>query len=110
MSEMMSASQEQSSGIEQINMAIMQMDNVTQQNAALVEEAAAAAQALQEQVHCLNDVVRVFQLDSRLPALHPVRQPVTGMVPPVMPKPPLIPATTSRAGQYKTLESEWQQF
>ena len=110
MSEMMSASQEQSSGIEQINMAIMQMDNVTQQNAALVEEAAAAAQALQEQVHCLNDVVRVFQLDSRFPALHPVRQPVTGMVPPVMPKPPLIPATTSRAGQYKTLESEWQQF
>ncbi|WP_257572360.1 methyl-accepting chemotaxis protein, partial [Janthinobacterium sp. UMAB-60] len=51
MSEMMSASQEQSAGIEQINMAVTQMDNVTQQNAALVEEAAAAAQAMQEQVN-----------------------------------------------------------
>src|SRR5690606_24048827 len=48
MGEIMAASQEQSSGIEQVNTAISQMDEVTQQNAALVEEAAAAAASLQE--------------------------------------------------------------
>lgn len=42
----------------------MQMDSVTQQNAALVEEAAAAAQALQDQAHELEDVVRIFNLGS----------------------------------------------
>ena len=64
MSEIMLASQEQSSGIEQINNAVTQMDDVTQQNAALVEEAAAAAQAMQDQVHSLNQLVSVFRLDS----------------------------------------------
>ncbi len=49
MGEISAASQEQTSGIEQINQAITQMDQVTQQNAALVEEASAAAQSLQEQ-------------------------------------------------------------
>jgi len=49
MGEISSASQEQTSGIEQVNQAIAQMDQVTQQNAALVEEAAAAASSLQEQ-------------------------------------------------------------
>ncbi|WP_296947615.1 methyl-accepting chemotaxis protein [uncultured Massilia sp.] len=62
MSEIMMASQEQSAGIEQINHAVTQMDDVTQQNAALVEEAAAAAQAMQEQVDSLNDVVATFRL------------------------------------------------
>ena len=49
-------------GIEQVNQAIAQMDQVTQQNAALVEEAAAAADALQEQAQELNQVVGVFKL------------------------------------------------
>ena len=57
------ASQEQTSGIEQINQAITQMDQVTQQNAALVEEAAAAAASLQEQAGALTQVVSVFKLD-----------------------------------------------
>ncbi|WP_165967735.1 methyl-accepting chemotaxis protein [Sapientia aquatica] len=56
------ASQEQNSGIEQINQAITQMDNVTQQNAALVEQAAAAAASMQEQVERLVDVVSGFKL------------------------------------------------
>ena len=56
------ASAEQSDGIEQINQAIMQMDQVTQQNAALVEEAAAAADALQEQSQALAQVVSAFKL------------------------------------------------
>ena len=60
--EIASASAEQTSGIEQINQAITQMDEVTQQNAALVEEAAAAAEALQEQAANLAGVVNIFNL------------------------------------------------
>ena len=62
--EISSASQEQSAGIEQVNQAITQMDDVTQQNAALVEEAAAASQALQEQADRLAAAVAVFKLDA----------------------------------------------
>ena len=62
MAEIAQASDEQRSGIEQVNQAIAQMDQVTQQNAALVEEAAAAADALQEQAQELNQVVGVFKL------------------------------------------------
>lgn len=62
MSEIMLASQEQTAGIEQINEAIVQMDDVTQQNAALVEEAAAAATALQNQADDLSQLVSTFQL------------------------------------------------
>jgi methyl-accepting chemotaxis protein len=64
MGEITVASHEQTSGIEQINQAIAQMDQVTQQNAALVEEAAAAAGSLREQAGGLARVVRVFKLDA----------------------------------------------
>jgi methyl-accepting chemotaxis protein len=57
------ASREQTSGIEQIGQAITQMDEVTQQNASLVEEAAAASEALQRQANKLAQLVSVFQLD-----------------------------------------------
>ncbi|ASU38853.1 methyl-accepting chemotaxis protein [Herbaspirillum sp. meg3] len=60
--EISAASVEQSSGLEQINQAIAQMDEVTQQNAALVEEAAAAAQSLQDQAGRLSLAVGVFKL------------------------------------------------
>ncbi|HXA47125.1 MAG TPA: methyl-accepting chemotaxis protein [Burkholderiaceae bacterium] len=62
MGEITAASQEQTSGIEQINQAIIQMDQVTQQNAALVEEAAAAAGSLQDQSSHLAKSVSVFTL------------------------------------------------
>jgi methyl-accepting chemotaxis protein len=61
MGEITAASQEQSNGIEQVNQAIMQMDETTQQNAALVEEAAAAAKSMQDQAANLARVVSVFQ-------------------------------------------------
>jgi methyl-accepting chemotaxis protein len=64
MGEISVASQEQTSGIDQINQAITQMDQVTQQNAALVEEASAAAEAMQEQAARLALVVSVFQINS----------------------------------------------
>ncbi|VTU20221.1 methyl-accepting chemotaxis protein [Variovorax sp. RA8] len=60
--EISAASHEQTQGIEQINQAITQMDQVTQQNAALVEEAAAAAQSMQEQAGSLVQTVSAFRL------------------------------------------------
>ncbi|MCC7643489.1 MULTISPECIES: methyl-accepting chemotaxis protein [unclassified Janthinobacterium] len=63
MAEITSASNEQEAGIEQINQAITEMDAVTQQNAALVEEAAAASEALQDQAGILAEAVSVFKLD-----------------------------------------------
>jgi len=63
MTEIMTAGEEQSLGIGQINQAVAQMDQVTQQNAALVEEAAAAAASLQEQARTLAEAVAAFQLD-----------------------------------------------
>ncbi len=58
-----SASAEQTAGIERVNDAINEMNNVTHQNAALVEEAAAAAQSLQDQAGHLEQVVSIFKLD-----------------------------------------------
>ena len=62
MSEITSASQEQSHGIEEVNQAIAQMDEMTQQNAALVEEAAAAAESMKGQATMLAKAVSVFKL------------------------------------------------
>ncbi|HTH76916.1 MAG TPA: methyl-accepting chemotaxis protein [Trinickia sp.] len=58
------ASGEQSTGIEQINLAVVQMDSVTQQNAALVEQAAAAAASLEEQAAQLDSAVAAFRVDA----------------------------------------------
>jgi methyl-accepting chemotaxis protein len=62
MAEIAAASIEQSSGIEQVNQAITQMDEVTQRNAALVEEAAAAAESLEEQAQVLSQAVSAFKV------------------------------------------------
>jgi methyl-accepting chemotaxis protein len=64
MTEIASASAEQTSGIEQINIAITDMDSVTQQNAALVEQAAAAARSMQEEAVRLQQAVAVFRVDA----------------------------------------------
>jgi len=61
--EIASASREQSSGIEQVNKAVMQMDQTTQQNAALVEEASAASQAIVEQAQALNVMIARYKVD-----------------------------------------------
>ncbi|MBA5687348.1 MCP four helix bundle domain-containing protein [Duganella sp. LX47W] len=62
MGDIMAASEEQSSGIEQVNSAIMDIDGVTQQNAALVEQAAAAAASMQDQAGQLAELVSIFKL------------------------------------------------
>ena len=66
--EISQASREQTDGIEQINQAVAQMDQGTQQNAALVEQSAAAATALQQQARDLEQVVAAFRLDAALDA------------------------------------------
>jgi len=70
--EIAAASQEQSGGIDQVNHAVMQMDEVTQQNAALVEEASAAARAMQEQANELQAQMTFFRLHGEESAAAPV--------------------------------------
>ncbi len=60
--EISDASREQSAGIEQVNRAVVEMDQVTQQNAALVEQAAAAAHSLKDQVDVLREAIGSFKL------------------------------------------------
>jgi len=71
MAEISAASQEQTAGIEQVNQTVMQMDETTQQNAALVEEATAAARAMEEQATLLDEAVAVFQLSAKPAAANP---------------------------------------
>ncbi|HEL4832859.1 TPA: MCP four helix bundle domain-containing protein [Stenotrophomonas maltophilia] len=71
MSDIAAASKEQAAGIEQVNQVVVQMDQVTQQNAALVEEATAASRALEEQAHALTTSVAVFKVEqgARMPIM-----------------------------------------
>ena len=62
MGEIASASDEQSRGIDQVGQAVTEMDRVTQQNASLVEESAAAAASLEEQASRLSQAVSVFRI------------------------------------------------
>ncbi|MGK5070144.1 Aerotaxis receptor [compost metagenome] len=73
MEEIASASREQSHGIGQVNMAVTQMDEVTQQNAALVEESAAASASLQDQTLQLEQAMALFKLERRRGGPVPVR-------------------------------------
>ncbi|KAB8065603.1 methyl-accepting chemotaxis protein [Janthinobacterium violaceinigrum] len=97
MGEIASASQEQSQGIAQVNATVTQMDDATQQNAALVEEAAAAAQSLQDQAGRLAQVVSVFKLEETgqapqqaiaRPALPKAVRPAIAAAPAARPKAP----------------------
>jgi methyl-accepting chemotaxis protein len=89
------AGREQSNGIEQINQAIVAMDQTTQQNAALVEQAAAAAQSLQDQASGLARVVSIFKLHET-----PLRQ--TPPVPSATPRSHLQPSPQLRVATRKT--------
>lgn len=101
MAEITKASEEQSTGIEQVNQAIGQMDNVTQQNAALVEEATAAAESLEEQAHDLAVIVGSFKVDDKPMAIS-------------------APPSTTRTAKEKAVKSnipapnksydEWEEF
>ena len=94
MGEITTASQEQTSGLDQINQAIGQMDDITQQNVALVEEAAAAAGSLQDQASMLSKVVGVFTLDAA-----PNRRPVQAALARPAAAPPRTPAPRAAIAQ-----------
>ena len=117
MGEITSATHEQTIGIEQINMAIAQMDEVTQQNAALVEEAAAASQSMQEQAGELAHVVGFFKTGNHVASAakpSPVRAaPAAPAIarPAARPAPvrKAVAAAPARRGN-AAAESEWEEF
>ena len=124
MAEISNASQEQSAGIEQVNHSIIEMDSMTQQNAALVEEAAAAAQSLQDQAGELARVVSIFKLevgDERALAAAIAAAPVAHHAVAVVPKKPAArpaakkvaaPAAPEKKKVVATATSadEWEEF
>ncbi|WP_312548937.1 methyl-accepting chemotaxis protein [Massilia sp.] len=130
MGEIANASAEQSAGIEQVNMSIIEMDSMTQQNAALVEEAAAAAQSLQDQAGELARVVSIFKLvdgeesvaapapaavpaapAASVPAVPMVRKPAARQARPVLKKPAAeaAPAKPKKA-PVAAGSDEWEEF
>ena len=128
--EIAEASREQSTGIEQVNRAITQMDEVTQQNAALVEEAAAAAQSLQAQATNLVNAVSIFKIDAHqmaspavkarpmpkaAPAVPAASIPVApkaapAAAPKLPPAKPAKPASASASARGKDDAQDWEEF
>ena len=112
MAEISAASQEQSSGIEQVNQAVVQMDETTQQNAALVEEASAAARSMEEQANLLAEAVSVFRTGAAtaVAAARPVLAAVTAKVTPVrrpaVLAPRIEPTLAANAGVGKSSSRE----
>lgn len=107
------ASREQSAGIEQVTQAVGQMDEVTQQNAALVEQAAAAAESLEEQARGLVKSVAMFKLNDggrrRLPSIALAAAPRPAAKKPVS-RPALAkPASKKPAGAADD-DEEWAEF
>ncbi|MCE4361017.1 methyl-accepting chemotaxis protein [Xanthomonas hortorum] len=115
MGEISAASQEQSAGIEQVNQTITQMDETTQQNAALVEEATAAARALEDQATQLTDAVAVFKTDVAY-AQAPVRAAVLRPAVTTAVKAKVAAAGRSAASKPRAVvtapsnDSSWQEF
>jgi methyl-accepting chemotaxis protein-1 (serine sensor receptor) len=113
MAEIMAASQEQSAGIEQVNQAIAQMDQVTQQNASLVEEAAAAAESMQDQAGQLARAVGVFRLDGAYAAAEArpaVAAPARAPRATTRAAPSLAAPRPRLAARAEPKAEEWEQF
>ncbi|WP_308936687.1 methyl-accepting chemotaxis protein [Duganella radicis] len=109
MADIQAANSEQSTGIEQINQAIVQMDQVTQQNAALVEESAAASEAMQEQARKLAELVSVFRVEQSGPALAAPSRPRPA--PRVAPKTvATLPKPVSSRKTVKETATDWEEF
>ncbi|MEA9557821.1 methyl-accepting chemotaxis protein [Xanthomonas nasturtii] len=116
MGEISAASQEQSAGIEQVNQTITQMDETTQQNAALVEEATAAARSMEEQAGHLAEAVSVFKLDESAAVAQARVRPVASR--PVAVKTAAKPAVRTAAApsarsakpQAALADGNWQEF
>jgi len=111
MQQISAASQEQSSGIAQVNQAIVSIDDVTQQNAALVEEAAAAAQSMRDQAEMLSEAVSVFRLADHQadPKRLAARAVVKAATRPTAPAPARAPAAARLVKPAKA-DKEWEEF
>ena len=105
MGEIASASDEQSRGIEQVSIAVTQMDQVTQQNATLVQQAASSTHALEVESENLTRAVSVFRLATSDGVLQPRNGQVSGFTPRQVTQPALLPAT-ARAGS----ADNWETF
>ncbi|HEY4368212.1 MAG TPA: methyl-accepting chemotaxis protein [Steroidobacteraceae bacterium] len=112
--EISSASSQQAGGLDQVNGAIMQMDEMTQQNAAMSEETAAVASSMTDQARTLKELISVFRVDDSAPnapitAPAPARAPVIAAVPKAARKPTLrsVPTPARKAAGSNT---EWQEF
>ncbi|QNH11249.1 chemotaxis protein [Xanthomonas sp. SI] len=122
MAEISAASAEQSSGIEQVSKTVMQLDETTQQNAALVEEATAAAKSMEDQASDLTRAVAVFRLAGAarpVAAVAPRPVPVQAAVRPVAaarapvkkaPAAAARPLVRSKLGGALVESSEWEEF
>ncbi|WP_370867392.1 methyl-accepting chemotaxis protein [Atopomonas sediminilitoris] len=104
MADIAAASAEQSTGIEEVNRAVSQMDEMTQQNAALVEQAAASAEALQGQSNMLSQAVSVFKLDNRVAAAPSLAHAKPAHAAKPMPASRALPKVNRNA------EDEWEEF
>ncbi|MDI5935189.1 methyl-accepting chemotaxis protein [Halomonas kalidii] len=112
MDEISAASQEQSDGIEQVSQAVGQMDQVTQQNAALVQQASAAAASLEEQASRLEQAVAVFRLAGMASQPSP---PLADRSPATLPQASQPPAGRQApaprpARREAVTEDEWEEF
>ncbi|WP_416203952.1 methyl-accepting chemotaxis protein [Xanthomonas euvesicatoria] len=119
MGEISAASQEQSAGIEQVNLTVTQMDETTQQNAALVEEATAAARSMEEQAGELTQAVSIFKIQAERPAairpiapavLQPKRKPVATAKHDVATVAAKRPARQAAIGSVAGNTTDWQDF
>jgi methyl-accepting chemotaxis protein len=99
-----SASREQSTGIEEINKALTQMDEVTQQNSALVEENAASAKTLEHQSAAMNEKVAFFQLDEHA-GHRTVKSPARAPVPRMAAKPPAPKTGADQRGPARRMQA-----
>ena len=122
--EITAASAEQSSGISQVNQSINSLDQMTQQNAALVEQSAAAAQSLREQADQLAQAVAVFKINAVMPQ-HPMKDITPRPAPPqklagspkptaalthAKPTPPSRPARPAAPAAAAKADDDWETF
>src|SRR5258708_2460513 len=112
-SEIAVASAEQSAGVGEVNKAILQLESVTQQNAALVEQAAASSLTFQEQADRLRDLVAPFRIQDETPIVPP-RQAAAAPKPKPraepLPRPGPRPLPKKKMAPAVGADDEWKEF
>jgi methyl-accepting chemotaxis protein len=104
------ASQEQATGLDQINKALTQMDEVTQQNSALVEENAATAKTLEQQAGAMTEQVSFFRLSGAAVVRKPVAAPIVSPVKPAATKRGVVGRMQSKLATAFKLDADMDEF